>query len=114
MKKVSTTVTVMVTDAEVEKVITYWQRTHPPEEEAPPWEQLLKEEAVLADRDELVKKAIDLLRGEEHASASMLQRKLRVGYPRAARLMDELEDLGIVGPSAGAGRERQTAVSVPP
>jgi len=98
---------VMVTDAEVEKVITYWQRTHPPEEEAPPWEQMLKEEAVLADRDELVKKAIDLLRGEEHASTSMLQRKLRVGYPRAARLMDELEDLGIVGPSAGAGRERE-------
>ncbi len=98
---------VMVTDAEVEKVITYWQRAHLESEEEPPWEQLLKEEAVLADRDELVKKAIELLRGQEHASTSMLQRRLRVGYPRAARLMDELEELGIVGPSVGAGRERE-------
>ena len=76
-------------------------------EAEPPWEQVLKEEAVLADRDELVKKAIELLRGEEHASTSMLQRRLRIGYPRAARLMDELEDLGVVGPSVGAGRERE-------
>jgi len=98
---------VMVTDAEVEKVITYWQRAHPESEGEPPWEQLLKEEAVLADRDELVKKAIELLRGQEHASTSMLQRRLRIGYPRAARLMDELEELGIVGPSVGAGRERE-------
>ena len=98
---------VMVTDAEVEKVITYWQRIHPQRESVPPWEQLLKEEAVLADRDDLVKKAIELLRGEQNASTSMLQRRLRVGYPRAARLMDELEELGIVGPSQGAGRERE-------
>jgi S-DNA-T family DNA segregation ATPase FtsK/SpoIIIE len=98
---------VMVTDSEVEKVITYWQRAHPQTEAVPPWEQMLKEESVLADRDELVKKAIELLRGEEHASTSMLQRRLRVGYPRAARLMDELEELGVVGPSVGAGRERE-------
>ena len=98
---------VMVTDSEVEKVITYWQRTHPQGEETPPWELMLKEEAVLADRDELVKKAIELLRGEEHASTSMLQRRLRIGYPRAARLMDELEELGVVGPAVGAGRERE-------
>ncbi len=98
---------VMVTDSEVEKVITYWQRTHPQGEETPPWELMLKEEAVLADRDELVKKAIEMLRGEEHASTSMLQRRLRIGYPRAARLMDELEELGVVGPAVGAGRERE-------
>ena len=98
---------VMVTDSEVEKVITYWQRTHLQDEETPPWEQMLKEEAVMADRDELVKKAIELLRGEEHASTSMLQRRLRIGYPRAARLMDELEELGVVGPAVGAGRERE-------
>jgi len=88
-------------------VITYWQRAHPESEGEPPWEQLLKEEAVLADRDELVKKAIEMLRGQEHASTSMLQRRLRIGYPRAARLMDELEELGIVGPAVGAGRERE-------
>ena len=98
---------VMVSDAEVDKIILYWQTVHPPEENtAPPWDELLKEEAVMADRDELVKKAIDMLKGEKHASASMLQRRLRIGYPRAARLMDELEEMGIVGPAQTGGRER--------
>jgi S-DNA-T family DNA segregation ATPase FtsK/SpoIIIE len=98
---------VMVSDAEIEKIILYWQTVHPTEENAlPPWEGFLKEEAVLADRDVLVKKAIDILKGEKHASASMLQRRLRIGYPRAARLMDELEEMGIVGPAQTGGRER--------
>ena len=39
-----------------------------------------------------------------------MQRRLKVGYPRAARLMDELEDLGIVGPSQGGGRERDILI----
>lgn len=99
---------VMVSDAEVDKIILYWQTVHPPEPNAlPPWEELLKEDAVLADRDELVKKAIEMLRGEKHASASMLQRRLRIGYPRAARLMDDLEEMGVVGPAQTGGRERE-------
>jgi S-DNA-T family DNA segregation ATPase FtsK/SpoIIIE len=99
---------VMVSDAEIDKLILYWQTIHPPEEGAiPPWEELLKEDAVMADRDELVQKAIEMLRAEKHASASMLQRRLRIGYPRAARLMDELEEMGVVGPSKTGGRERE-------
>ena len=61
----------------------------------------------MADRDELLKKAINMLKDEKHASASMLQRRLRIGYPRAARLMDELEEMGIVGPAQTGGRERE-------
>ena len=57
---------------------------------------------MLADRDDLVEQAIKIVRGEQRASASMLQRRLRIGYPRAARLMDELEDLGVVGPPQAA------------
>jgi S-DNA-T family DNA segregation ATPase FtsK/SpoIIIE len=99
---------VMVSDAEVDKLILYWQTVHPPEVGvAPPWEELMKEYAVMADRDELVKKAIEMLQGEKHASASMLQRRLRIGYPRAARLMDELEEMGVVGPAQTGGRERE-------
>jgi len=102
---------VWVTDQEVEKVISYWQKTYErPEEDAPPWDAMLEEEAVLADRDELLEKAIDLVSKTQRASASMLQRQLRVGYPRASRLMDELEELGIVGPSLGGGRERDVLV----
>ena len=99
---------VMVSDAEVDKIILYWQTVHPVEvNAAPPWETLLKEGAVMADRDELVQKAINMLKGEKHASASMLQRRLRIGYPRAARLMDELEEMGVVGPAQTGGRERE-------
>jgi S-DNA-T family DNA segregation ATPase FtsK/SpoIIIE len=99
---------VMVSDAEVDKLILYWQTVHPPEAGAtPPWEELLKEDAVMADRDELVKKAIEMLHGEKHTSASMLQRRMRIGYPRAARLMDELEEMGVVGPAQTGGRERE-------
>jgi DNA segregation ATPase FtsK/SpoIIIE, S-DNA-T family len=47
------------------------------------------------------------LKKEQRASASMLQRRLRVGYPRAARLLDQLEDMGVIGPSMGGGRDRE-------
>jgi S-DNA-T family DNA segregation ATPase FtsK/SpoIIIE len=40
----------------------------------------------------------------------MLQRRLRIGYPRAARLMDELEEMGVVGPAQTGGREREVLV----
>ncbi|HRQ23717.1 MAG TPA: DNA translocase FtsK [Anaerolineales bacterium] len=40
-----------------------------------------------------------------------MQRRLRIGYPRAARLLDQLEEMGVVGPSQGGGREREVLVS---
>jgi S-DNA-T family DNA segregation ATPase FtsK/SpoIIIE len=99
---------VMVSDAEVDKIILYWQTVHPPETNAtPPWEELLKGDAIMADRDELVQKAIEMLKGEKRTSASMLQRRMRIGYPRAARLMDDLEEMGVVGPAQTGGRERE-------
>jgi len=52
--------------------------------------------------DELISDAIDVLRSTKRASTSMLQRRLRIGYNRAARLMEALEDQGIVGPEEGS------------
>jgi S-DNA-T family DNA segregation ATPase FtsK/SpoIIIE len=80
------------------------------EQEEPPWEELLLREAVLEDRDEILEEAIDLVKRRGEASASMLQRALRVGYPRAARLMDELEELGVVGRAQGGGRTREVLI----
>ena len=54
------------------------------------------------DGDELLPEAIDVLRSTKRASTSMLQRRLRIGYNRAARLMEELEERGIVGPENGS------------
>jgi S-DNA-T family DNA segregation ATPase FtsK/SpoIIIE len=55
-----------------------------------------------SEDDELLAKAIDVLRSTKRASTSMLQRRLRIGYNRAARLMEELEDRDIVGPENGS------------
>lgn len=52
--------------------------------------------------EELVERCIEVIRTEQKASVSLLQRRLRLGYTRAARIMDTLEDLGVVGPSKGA------------
>jgi S-DNA-T family DNA segregation ATPase FtsK/SpoIIIE len=102
---------VMVTDQEIERMITFWQETYPQDEsQSPPWDALLEQEAILAQKDELIDKAIAIVQETQRASASMLQRRLRIGYPRAARLIDELEELGVVGPSLGGGREREVLI----
>jgi S-DNA-T family DNA segregation ATPase FtsK/SpoIIIE len=102
----------MVSDQEIERVITFWQKTVGEEEKEAkaPWDEMLAEEAVLADRDDLVEKAVKIVRGTQRASASLLQRRLRIGYPRAARLIDELEELGVIGPPQSGGRDREVLV----
>jgi S-DNA-T family DNA segregation ATPase FtsK/SpoIIIE len=99
---------VLITDHELEQIVNFWQKTIPAEKEAPPpWEQLVNSSAEDEGSDVLVQRAITVVKGEHRASASLLQRRLKIGYPRAARLIDELEELGIVGPSQGGGRERE-------
>ncbi len=97
---------VMVTDQEVERIIAFWQKMNPAQDVRPPWEVLLSQPE--GDSDEvLIEQAIVVLKQEQRASASMLQRRLRIGYPRAARLLDQLEEMGVVGPSLGGGRDRE-------
>ena len=100
---------VWITDQEIEKIIAHWQKVTTYSEELPPWEKLLTEPDENQD-DGLVEQAVSIVKSTQRASASLLQRRLRVGYPRAARLLDQLEDLGVVGPSQGGGREREVLV----
>jgi S-DNA-T family DNA segregation ATPase FtsK/SpoIIIE len=58
------------------------------------------------ERDELYTQAIDIVLTTGQASASMIQRRLRVGYPRAARMIEMMEEDGLVGPASGS-RARQ-------
>lgn len=102
---------VMISDQEVERVITFWQKSSSTsQEESPPWEEMLEEEKQLSKRDDLIEDAIAIVRDTQRASASLLQRRLHIGYPRAARLIDELEELGIVGSAQTGGREREVLV----
>ncbi|MGE5249897.1 MAG: DNA translocase FtsK [Bacteroidota bacterium] len=99
----------LVTDMEIERIIAHWQKVSEVDE-TPPWEKLLNESAEGED-DGLIEQAVSIVRQSQRASASLLQRRLRIGYPRAARLLDQLEEMGIVGSSQGGGRERDVLVS---
>jgi S-DNA-T family DNA segregation ATPase FtsK/SpoIIIE len=107
---------ILVSDDEIERVLNFWKEqialdpTYAPE--AAPWENLVETPGGDEDSDGLVEQAIRIVRSTQRASTSLIQRRLRIGYPRAARLMDELEELGVVGPSQGGGRERE--VLLPP
>jgi S-DNA-T family DNA segregation ATPase FtsK/SpoIIIE len=98
---------VIVTDQEIERMIAHWQKTIPEKEVRPPWESMLNEVDDKNGDQALIEKAIRVLQRERRASASMLQRRLNIGYPRAARLLDQLEEMGVVGPGMGGGRERE-------
>jgi S-DNA-T family DNA segregation ATPase FtsK/SpoIIIE len=73
-----------------------------PLKQVPLWEDMAE-----SKDDPLLKDASDIVRNEGKASVSMLQRKLRIGYTRASRLMDVLEEKGIVGPQEGASQVRR-------
>ena len=64
-------------------------------------------EPAESNSDPLLVEAIDLVRREGRASVSMLQRRMRIGYTRAARIVDMMEDKGIVGPPEGTTQVRQ-------
>jgi S-DNA-T family DNA segregation ATPase FtsK/SpoIIIE len=96
---------IYVTDMEIERVIAHWQKSAGESDETGPWEKLLSEPEENED-ESLIEQAVAIVRQSQRASASMLQRRLRIGYPRAARLLDQLEDMEVVGPSQGGGKER--------
>ena len=104
---------VMISDKEIENVIKHWKdKWQSDKEVAAPWDEMIKNDAVLSDRDELVEAAIQEIKRSGKSSASHLQRALRVGYPRAARLVDQLEDMGVLGAAQGGGREREVLISL--
>jgi len=80
-----------------------WPEIEAPGEAAP----LSREE------DDLLEQAIEIVRSQRRASVSLLQRRLRIGYARAARLIDLLEERGIIGPDEGGGRARQVLLTAP-
>jgi len=100
---------VMITDMEIERLVAHWQKAVEVSTDAPPWEKLLIEPDENEDEG-LIEQAITIVRQSQRASASLLQRRLRIGYPRAARLLDQLEEMGVVGPSQGGGKERNVSM----
>jgi len=73
-------------------------------------ETALFDDADMAGVDDIYARALAVVRRERKASTSLLQRKLNLGYGRAARLIDRMEEEGIVGPDRGAGKPREVLV----
>jgi S-DNA-T family DNA segregation ATPase FtsK/SpoIIIE len=134
---------VMVSDHEIRKVISWWQKQELQEQSTPmtlvlpetgtsnfteennqtepdisveeevPWEKDVKTQEVGDGDEALIRQATELVRVKRRASASYLQRHLRLGYPRAAWLIEELEARGVLGPASGARKEREILLPEP-
>ena len=119
-----------VSDRELRRLVDFWRRqrltaveagkaaraeTEESEPAEPPivalqqplWEEVIEMERQVSDQDDLTEEAIAIVRELGKASVSLLQRRLRIGYTRAARLIDELEAQGVVGPHPGGSRRRE-------
>lgn len=131
----------MITDAEIRSVIKWWaENTDPrhkeqlnlpvveaakptaqltettsevPAEEAAPWEEVIQKDQPEDSDETLINQAIDLVSRSRRASASYLQRHMRLGYPRAAWLIDQLEARGVLGPAQSGGKDREILLDPP-
>ncbi|MCB8926962.1 MAG: DNA translocase FtsK 4TM domain-containing protein [Ardenticatenaceae bacterium] len=103
---------VFPTDREIERIVTFWHKNMPDDFEPmpAPWESLIAKYALLDETDSLLEAAIELAQKNDTISASFLQRKLRLGYPRAARLMEHLYEMGLVEDPKSGGKTRRTLV----
>ena len=103
---------VMVSDEEIQRVMDFWRKSLPAAaRQNAPWDSM-PEVPQKSQTDDLLEQAIDIVRKTQRANASLLQRKLRIGFPRAARLLDELEEQGIIGSAENATRgEREVFIS---
>lgn len=97
---------VLVTDDEIHRLVEFVSTQSPPAFDTEMHEKLQStaapEEDVTDEDEELVEKCLEIIRQEKRASTSLLQRRLRLGYTRAARIVDILEQRGILGPGEGA------------
>jgi S-DNA-T family DNA segregation ATPase FtsK/SpoIIIE len=106
---------VLVTEEEIHRIVDFVSKQAEPKFDAGIHEKLnstaLPEEEVSDEDEELCTKCLEIIRQENRASTSMLQRRLKLGYTRAARVMDILEMRGIVGPKDGA-KDREILVDL--
>ena len=97
-----------VSDKEVERVVEFLKENYSHRYDEEVEENINRVESggdadgINIEQDELIPDAIEIVIQEEQASVSQMQRKLRVGYARAGRIIDQLEEMGVVGPHEGS------------
>jgi S-DNA-T family DNA segregation ATPase FtsK/SpoIIIE len=92
-----------IEDKDVHYIVDHWHKVAPVPHYAQEWLELPSSNAVDDDGedDPLMDQALEIVRNQGTASASMLQRRLRIGYNRAARLIERMEHEGVIGPADG-------------
>jgi len=125
---------VFVSDAEIQRLTQYWHNqagaaspmvaaaggiVDAPAASGVPLKQvpMFEDMSPIEKGDPMMNDAIELVRREGRASVSMLQRRLRIGYTRAARMVDNMQDKGIIGPPQGGSQVREVldyGQTVPP
>ncbi len=118
---------VYVSDTEIHRLVRYWKGARGLDEapaapatpatplapgqaaakQEPLWEELREAEAKANGEDDLLEESIKVVREMRRASITLLQRRLRIGYTRSARLIDLLEEKGIVGPAKSGAQQRE-------
>ncbi len=120
---------VYVSDPEIQRAVRYWKGARGlddapapgaqatasaplasgalPTKQPPLWEELREAEMKAEGEDDLYEEAIRVVREMRKASITLLQRRLRIGYTRSARLIDLLEEKGIVGPAKSGAQQRE-------
>jgi S-DNA-T family DNA segregation ATPase FtsK/SpoIIIE len=110
-----------VSPEELDRVIAFWRSEIGPVDEKSPWKQMMPpEQPEPSDQaefdadyvdEEMLQRAISLVKKRGTASASLLQRRLHVGYPRAARLMEVMAEMDIIGPPVAGGQRRDVLMA---
>jgi DNA segregation ATPase FtsK/SpoIIIE, S-DNA-T family len=91
-----------IDDRDLQKVVLHWRKMVPEMQFEPEWTSFPEAKQEEDDsEDALMEQALEIVKQQGTASASMLQRRLRVGYNRAARMIESMEDAGIIGPADG-------------
>jgi S-DNA-T family DNA segregation ATPase FtsK/SpoIIIE len=109
-----------VAPEELDRIIAFWRKETGPVDEKSPWKKMMPPETAESPEEDqfeadyvdedMLQRAISLVKKRGSASASLLQRRLHVGYPRAARLMEVMTEMEIIGPPVGGGRRRDVLI----
>jgi S-DNA-T family DNA segregation ATPase FtsK/SpoIIIE len=106
-----------VSDAEIHNLVSFWKASQgTPTQAIPgtdektasgqpklPWAEIME----AASKDDMLEEAVKLVVESGRVSTSLLQRRLGIGYPRASRLIDQLEEEGVIGPPADGNKPRE-------
>ncbi|MDJ0753513.1 MAG: DNA translocase FtsK [Ardenticatenaceae bacterium] len=100
-----------VSDDEIDRLVDHWKKAWTePKPRTAPWDNLIERANFLEEKDDLLERAIALAQKHDSLSISMMQRRLRIGFPRAARLMQDLYEMGLVEDPKRGGTTRKSFV----